>query len=139
MGRRYRAAVDDEQLLFERVGGEAFFVRLVDRFYDGVVEDPVLVPLYPPEDLDGARARLTGFLVQFWGGPDDYSRVRGHPRLRMRHAPFAIGETQRLAWLRHMDAAVSAAVAAGELDAADRDRMRAYFERAALHMVNQPG
>jgi hemoglobin len=131
--------VDDEQLLYERVGGEAFFVRLVDRFYDGVVEDPLLAPLYPPGDIDGARARLTGFLVQFWGGPDDYSQARGHPRLRMRHAPFAIGEAQRLAWLRHMEAAVAAAEADGELDADDRDRMRAYFERAAQHMVNQPG
>jgi hemoglobin len=131
--------VDDEQLLYERVGGEAFFVRLVDRFYDGVVEDPLLVPLYPPGDIDGARARLTGFLVQFWGGPDDYSQARGHPRLRMRHAPFAIGEAQRLAWLHHMEAAVAAAEADGELDADDRDRMRAYFERAAQHMVNQPG
>jgi hemoglobin len=131
--------VDDEQLLYERVGGEAFFVRLVDRFYDGVVEDPLLAPLYPPGDIDGARARLTGFLVQFWGGPDDYSQARGHPRLRMRHAPFAIGEAQRLAWLRHMETAVAAAEADGELDADDRDRMRAYFERAAQHMVNQPG
>jgi hemoglobin len=131
--------VDDEQLLYERVGGEAFFVRLVDRFYDGVVEDPLLAPLYPPGDIDGARARLTGFLVQFWGGPDDYSQARGHPRLRMRHAPFAIGEAQRLAWLHHMEAAVAAAEADGELDADDRDRMRAYFERAAQHMVNQPG
>jgi hemoglobin len=131
--------VDDEQLLFERVGGEAFFVRLVDRFYDGVLVDPVLAPLYPPEDLDGARARLTGFLVQFWGGPDHYSQARGHPRLRMRHAPFAIGEAQRQAWLSHMDAAVSAAVADGDLDADDEASMRAYFERAAQHMVNQAG
>ena len=130
---------DDEQALFERVDGETFFVRLVDRFYDGVVDDPVLAPLYPPDDLDGARARLTGFLVQFWGGPDTYSRERGHPRLRMRHAPFVIGDAQRRAWLSHMDAAVGAAVADGELGADDEATMRAYFERAAQHMVNQVG
>jgi len=130
---------DDEQALFERVDGETFFVRLVDRFYDGVVDDPVLAPLYPADDLDGARARLTGFLVQFWGGPDTYSRERGHPRLRMRHAPFVIGDAQREAWLRHMDAAVSGAVADGEVGADDEERLRAYFERAALHMVNEVG
>ena len=109
---------DVEQPLFDRVDGEAFFVRLVDRFYAGVVEDPVLRPLYPDDDLDGARARLTGFLVQFWGGPTTYSDTRGHPRLRMRHAPFVIGDAERRAWLTHMTAAVAAARGGG------RDRRR---------------
>lgn len=129
---------DVEQPLFDRVDGEAFFVRLVDRFYEGVVDDPVLRPLYPDDDLDGARARLTGFLVQFWGGPTTYSDTRGHPRLRMRHAPFVIGDTERRAWLTHMTAAVSAAREAGEIDADDEARLLAYFRHAAMHMVNAP-
>jgi hemoglobin len=129
----------EERPLFERVDGEAFFARLVDRFYDGVVQDPVLAPLYPPDDIDGAKDRLTGFLVQFWGGPDTYGQQRGHPRLRMRHAPFAIAEAEREAWFRHMAAAVGAAVEAGELSVDDEARMLSYFHRAAMHMVNQPG
>ncbi|WP_346742390.1 globin [Rhabdothermincola salaria] len=129
----------DEQLLFERVDGEAFFVRLVDRFYAGVVADPVLAPLYPPDDIEGAKARLAGFLVQFWGGPTTYSDQRGHPRLRMRHAPFVIGEAEREAWFRHMATAVGAAADAGELSADDEARMLSYFHRAAEHMVNAPG
>ena len=129
----------DEQLLFERVDGEAFFVRLVDRFYAGVVGDPVLAPLYPPDDIEGAKARLAGFLVQFWGGPSTYSDQRGHPRLRMRHAPFVIGEAEREAWFRHMATAVGDAADAGELTPDDEARMLSYFHRAAEHMVNDPG
>jgi hemoglobin len=128
--------VSDEQLLYERVDGEAFFGRLVDHFYAGVVQDPVLAPLYPPDDIEGAKARLTGFLVQFWGGPTTYSDQRGHPRLRMRHAPFVIGEAEREAWFRHMALAVGAAADAGELSPDDEARMLSYFHRAAMHMVN---
>ncbi|MCU0311640.1 MAG: globin [Acidimicrobiales bacterium] len=128
----------EEQPLFERVDGEAFFVGLVDRFYTGVMADPVLAPLYPPDDVEGAKERLAGFLVQFWGGPTTYSDRRGHPRLRMRHAPFVIGPAQRDAWFRHMATAVGGAVEAGELSTDDEARMLAYFHRAAEHMVNQP-
>ena len=71
--------------------GEEFFVELVERFYEGVAGDAVLRPLYPSQDLADAKARLCGFLVQYWGGPADYSAARGHPRLRMRHAPYVIG------------------------------------------------
>src|SRR5829696_1513718 len=81
---------DAQVTLYELVGGWPWFEQLVDRFYDRVAEDPVLRPLYPEADLSGARRRLTGFLVQYWGGPDDYSRARGHPRLRMRHHPYPI-------------------------------------------------
>ena len=130
---------DAEQPLFERVDGVDFFVRLVDRFYAGVVADPVLMALYPPEDIEGARARLTGFLVQYWGGPTTYSDERGHPRLRMRHAPFVIGEAEREAWYRNMANAVGEMVEAGELSAADEARMLAYFDQAATHMVNAAG
>ena len=92
--------------LYDLVGGEETFHRLVARFYAGVAADPVLRPLYPEEDLGPAEERLRMFLVQYWGGPRTYSDRRGHPRLRMRHAPFAIGERERDAWLRHMRAAV---------------------------------
>ena len=79
------------ETLYERVGGSAFFERLVDRFYDGVATDPELLALYPDaDDLRGPRRRLTLFLIQYWGGPTTYSDERGHPRLRLRHAPFAI-------------------------------------------------
>ena len=80
--------------MYDRVGGEPFFVELVDRFYEGVAGDPTLRPLYPA-DLTDAKAHLAAFLVQYWGGPAAYSAARGHPRLRMRHAPFLIGLPER--------------------------------------------
>src|SRR5690606_36988857 len=118
----------------EAVGGEETFRRLVHRFYQGVAEDPVLRPLYPEEDLGPAEERLLLFLIQYWGGPNTYSRQRGHPRLRMRHAPFVIGEREREAWLRHMRDAVD------ELELAeDLERMLwDYFTMAARSMVNSP-
>ena len=87
---------------FARAGGEQTFRLLVDRFYAGVAMDPLLRPLYPEEDLAPAADRLALFLIQYWGGPTTYSQTRGHPRLRMRHAPFVIGAAERDAWLRHM-------------------------------------
>ena len=80
---------------YDAVGGEETFTRLVTAFYAGVADDPLLRPLYPDADLGPARERLTMFLVQYWGGPRDYSEQRGHPRLRMRHAPFPIGPDER--------------------------------------------
>jgi hemoglobin len=91
---------------YAAVGGEETFRQLVDRFYARVADDPVLRPLYPEEDLRGASERLRLFLIQYWGGPGTYSQRRGHPRLRMRHAPFAINTAARDAWLRHMRAAL---------------------------------
>jgi hemoglobin len=120
--------------LYERVGGEGFFTRLVDAFYAGVATDAVLRPLYP-DDLGPPAARLTGFLVQYWGGPTTYSEERGHPRLRMRHAPFAIGTVERDAWRRHMDAAVAASGATPEVQA----ELLAYFAPASDAMVNTLG
>jgi len=117
--------------LYDLVGGEAWFVDLVDRFYDGVEQDPVLRPLYP-DDLTESRAHMVGFLVQYWGGPGTYSEQRGHPRLRMRHAPFVISRTERDAWLAHMDAAVRAAALPPEVEA----QVLAYFDNAATHLVN---
>lgn len=100
--------------LYELAGGEAAFRLLVERFYLGVSEDELLRPIYPGDDLSGATERLTLFLIQYWGGPTTYNEQRGHPRLRMRHQPFAIGPRERDAWLRHMTAAVES------LDLADR-------------------
>ena len=127
-----------DQPLFDRVDGIAFFERLVDRFYGGVMSDPVLAPLYEADDLDGARHRLTLFLVQYWGGPATYNEERGHPRLRMRHAPYVIGTAERDRWLVHMRAAVDAA-GASELGDADRAAMLEYFAMAADHMINSGG
>src|SRR5437870_3283728 len=91
---------------FELIGGEPTFRRLVDEFYAGVANDPVLRPLYPEEDLRSASNRLRMFLIQYWGGPATYSQQRGHPRLRMRHAPFRVGPRERDAWLGHMRSAM---------------------------------
>jgi len=123
--------MDGGGTLYDRVGGEEAFVALVERFYAGVASDPVLRPLYP-DDLAAPKAHLAMFLVQYWGGPRDYSEQRGHPRLRMRHAPFAIGEQERDAWLRHMNAAVEAA----DLSPDDRAELLAYFDMAARQLVN---
>jgi hemoglobin len=121
--------------LFERVGGERFFIALVDRFYNGVRTDPTLRPLYAEADesLPEARRWLTLFLIQYWGGPPTYAAERGHPRLRMRHFPFAIGEEERNAWFGHM----SAAVEAGGLPDAERAELLNYFASAADFMVNR--
>ena len=124
----------DETSLYDAAGGMAFFESLVDRFYSSAAADPVLMAIYPdPDDLAGARHRLTLFLAQYWGGPRTYDAERGHPRLRMRHAPFAIGPVERDAWLAHMNAAIAAAGA--PVDVADR--LRAYIEMAAEAMRNR--
>jgi len=120
--------------VYERVGGLPFFERLVDRFYEGVEGDPVLLRLYPdPEDLAPARRHLSLFLAQYWGGPTTYSDERGHPRLRMRHAPFAIGPEERDHWLGHM----RAAVASLEPEPDIRRALEGYLETAAESMRNR--
>ena len=124
---------DAEQTLFDLVGGEDVFHRLVARFYRGVAADPVLRPLYPEEDLGPAEERLRMFLVQYWGGPRTYSEQRGHPRLRMRHAPFAIGERERDAWLRHMRDAVDSLALPPEQE----EPLWRYLEMAAASMQNR--
>ena len=125
-----------DRSFWARVGGRATFERLVRAFYDGVAADPVLRPMYPEDDLDGAIERLTGFLEQYWGGPTTYSQERGHPRLRMRHQPFKVNPAARDAWLRHMHAAVDSLAADGTLSIADREELWDYLERAAHAMVN---
>jgi hemoglobin len=122
---------DATMTLYEAAGGEQFFTELVDHFYAGVEHDPRLRPMYP-EDLSGPRLHTALFLMQYWGGPTTYSDQRGHPRLRMRHAPFVIGEPERDAWIEHMSAAIDAMAADPAIDEA----LREYFDMAATHMIN---
>ncbi len=119
--------------VYDQVGAE-FFTVLVDRFYDAVERDPVLRPLYPSESeaLAASRAHLRGFLIQYWGGPGTYSEERGHPRLRLRHAPFEIGRVERDAWWTHMAAAVRSMGAEPAIEEAMLD----YFDQAATAMIN---
>lgn len=120
--------------VYDEAGGQAFFDDLVERFYERIEADGRIRPLYP-EDLEPGKRSLALFLGQYWGGPTTYGDEKGHPRLRMRHAPFVIGERERDAWLDAMRAAVAAAPTTPEVEAALLD----YFEMAATHMVNAPG
>lgn len=134
------AVTDTAPTLFFRAGGMPFFERLVDEFYDGVADDPVLLPLYPEQpDLTGARRRLTLFLAQYWGGPTTYDDERGHPRLRMRHLPFRIGVLERDRWLTHMAAAVESVCADPEVPDDVAEELMAYFVPVAEHMRNDTG
>jgi hemoglobin len=117
---------------YDEIGGHAAFVRLVDEFYRGVADDDVLRPMYPEEDLEPAKERLTLFLEQYWGGPTTYSDQRGHPRLRMRHASFHVNPDARDRWLLHMRAAVDAL----ELPPLHEATLWDYLQRAAHAMVN---
>lgn len=124
---------------YDEVGGAPTFSALVAAFYDGVRTDEPLKALYPEEDLGPAERRLRMFLEQYFGGPTDYSAERGHPRLRMRHVPYAVTIDQRDRWLRHMVGALDQVVADGApIDEAHADAMRDYFVRAANMLVNQP-
>jgi hemoglobin len=120
---------------YEAVGGEPTFRHLVHRFYQEVAADPELRPVYPSRDLGPAEEHLTLFLMQYWGGPTTYNETRGHPRLRMRHAHFAIGEAERDAWLRHMRTAMDEL----ELDQAHDEELWEYLVMAANSLVNQVG
>ena len=126
-----------QQSFYDAVGGHATFRTLVSRFYELVREDEILLPLYPEDDLEGAEERLRMFLEQYWGGPRTYSELRGHPRLRMRHAPFRVGYLERDAWLRCMHTAV-AEIDSETLDDLHRQELLNYLEMAAQSMVNSP-
>ena len=119
--------------LYDQMGGRKTFENLVSHFYALVAIDPVLRPMYPDDDFKGAAERLLMFLEQYWGGPDTYSQVRGHPRLRMRHAQFKIGEKERDVWLCHMKSAVDSL----EMDNEMREQLWNYLVMAANSMVNQ--
>jgi hemoglobin len=118
---------------YGQVGGQTFFVRLVDAFYEGVEKSEVLRAMYP-EDLGESKRHLVLFLAQYWGGPSTYQQERGHPRLRMRHAPFRITKAARDAWLEAMNAAL--ARVGGELSDEQLTEMTSYFEMAAAQMRN---
>ncbi|MGP3991080.1 globin [Streptomyces sp. 3N207] len=122
----------ETQTFYEQVGGEETFRRLVHRFYQGVAEDPLLRPMYPEEDLGPAEERLTLFLMQYWGGPRTYSDARGHPRLRMRHAPFKVNQAAHDAWLRHMRDAVDSLELPEHLEA----QLWKYLVYAAGSLIN---
>lgn len=119
--------------VYEAVGGSETFKTLVERFYAAVESDPLLRPLYPEEDLSSATERLTLFLIQYWGGPDTYSARRGHPRLRLRHQPFAIGQLERDAWFKHMTAAVNSL----DLNPEVRKELLDYFDTTSTAMINR--
>lgn len=120
--------------VYELAGGEPTFRLLVQRFYARVAADPLLRAIYPDVDLSGATERLTLFLIQYWGGPQTYSELRGHPRLRLRHQPFAIGIAERDAWLGHMTVAVQSL----DLAPGVRKALLDYFETASTAMINRP-
>ena len=126
------AVTQPQRSFYDEVGGHDTFNTIVSRFYQLVREDEILRPLYPEDDLDAAEVRLRMFLEQYWGGPTTYSDTRGHPRLRMRHAPFHVGPRQRDAWLTHMRAAVDSLHLSPEHDA----ELWEYLEHAAQFMVN---
>jgi hemoglobin len=124
--------VTSEDTLYDRVGGEATFRRLVDAFYARVEQDNVLRPLFP-EDLTPGKEWQFLFLMQYWGGPTRYMQERGHPRLRMRHFPFAITPQARDAWVRCMFEAIDAV----GISEPARTEMRDYFDRGATFMINR--
>jgi hemoglobin len=122
-----------EQTLYDQVGGEPFFERLVDGFYAAIAQDELLRPMYP-EDLTESKRTMVLFLSQYWGGPTTYMQERGHPRLRMRHAPFSITKKARDAWIVAMTLALEGV--RSELTPDQFDEMTAYFDMAAHQMRN---
>jgi hemoglobin len=118
--------------IYEDLGGDAIFRQLVERFYQRVEHDPRLRPMFP-EDMEPGKEHQFLFLTQYFGGPPRYQAVRGHPRLRMRHNPFPIGQQERDAWLEHMLAAIDEV----GIPEPARSVMRTYFEQAATAMVNR--
>ena len=115
--------------------GEDGFARLVAAFYRRIREDDLIGPMYPPEDWEGAERRLADFLIFRFGGSERYLQERGHPRLRMRHVPFSIGEAERDRWLKLMGAAMDEMGLAGEA----RVNLGAFFDQVADFMRNREG
>jgi hemoglobin len=122
-----------ETTLYDQVGGQPFFERLVDNFYEAVERDELLRSMYP-DDLTESKQHLTLFLMQYWGGPTQYMQERGHPRLRMRHAPFLITKQARDAWIVAMNSALASV--RHELNDEQFDELNSYFEMAATQMRN---
>ena len=129
--------VEREKSIWDQLGGTDggapdAFAELVDRFYDGIENDPIIRPMYPDEDMPGARERLALFLIQYFGGPAIYSEQHGHPRLRMRHSPFIVNADARDRWVSHM----SASLAQLEIPPALRDQLWSYLVSAADSLIN---
>jgi hemoglobin len=124
----------DDQDIFSLIGEDGFR-RLIAAFYRQVPQDDLLGPMYPASDLAGAEDRLREFLEFRFGGPQRYIVQRGHPRLRMRHAPFAIGQAARDRWIQLMNNALAEAALPAEVDA----MLREFFEGVATFMINRPG
>ena len=122
-----------DSTFYDEIGGLETIRAIVDRFYEGVAEDELLRPMYPEVDLGPAAERLTLFLAQYWGGPSTYSQQRGHPRLRMRHAPFAVTPQARDHWLKHFRDGLDSVGLTPEQDAQFWD----YATHAAQFMVNE--
>ena len=117
---------------YEQIGGQQIFSQLVSHFYGLVAIDPILRPMYPESDLKAAALRLQLFLEQYWGGPTTYSEQRGHPRLRMRHAPFHISRVEHDAWIKCMKQAVDGLAVEQSL----KDQLWSYLSQAAAAMIN---
>ncbi len=122
----------DDVTFYDEIGGFETFRRIVNRFYEGVATDPLLRPMYPEEDLGPAAERFTLFLVQYWGGPTTYSDNRGHPRLRMRHAPYEVTPAAAERWLVHFREGLDSVELTPEQD----QRFWDYVTHAAQFMVN---
>lgn len=121
---------------FATLGGAAFFEDFTREFYASVAHDPVLVAMYPEDDMPGAQRRLRMFLEQYWGGPTTYSDERGHPRLRMRHAPFPIDPEARDRWLACAHSAWMSACTTHRVSPAAANEFWSYLHSAAFAMVN---
>ena len=124
----------EEQHIYASIGPEGF-ERLADAFYRQIPGDDVLGPMYPAHDLEAAKQRLRDFLVFRFGGPQTYIEQRGHPRLRIRHAPFAIGQTARDRWMQLMSRALDEAALPQEVD----QILRSFFESTTTFLKNRPG
>jgi hemoglobin len=124
--------MNNQPTIYEQAGGDVPFRRLIDAFYRRVEQEPLLRPMYPA-NLAPSREHLFLFVTQYFGGPPRYNGLRGHPRLRMRHAPLSIGQAERDAWVRHMLAAVDEAGFVAPV----RTTLHDYFERAATFLINQ--
>ena len=135
-GTAQNGGVTEQQAasFYDEIGGRETMRRIVAKFYEGVAEDPLLRPMYPEEDLGPAEERFLLFLTQYWGGPTMYSEQRGHPRLRMRHAPFAVTPEARDHWLANFRAALDSVELTPEQDA----RFWEYVTHAAQFMINAP-
>ncbi len=123
----------EQKSVYELLGEEKL-TRLIHAFYRRVETDPVLRPLYPEADLSSAERRLRLFVIQYFGGPATYAEERGHPRLRMRHAPFLIGQPERDAWMRNMLAALDET----QVPEPAYHILKEYFEKSATFLKNLP-